>query len=128
MKGRTGWGTAALLAAGIAATTAAAQAPPGVQGPLGEPGTTAPIKVKPKPAKRARKHAATPAADLPRDAADASRAPVPTSSHGAAPAADPISLGFKWQGTNDTAEKTRVQNYNGDAAGTGAAVGLKLHF
>ena len=41
---------------------------------------------------------------------------------------DPLSLGMKWNGSNDNASQTRVQNYGGDAAGTGAAVGLKLHF
>ena len=41
---------------------------------------------------------------------------------------DPIELGGKWNGANDDASKTRVQNYNGDATGTGGEVGLKLHF
>ena len=41
---------------------------------------------------------------------------------------NPLSLGMKWNGSNDNASQTRVQNYGGDAAGTGAAVGLKLHF
>ena len=37
---------------------------------------------------------------------------------------DPLSLGMKWNGSNDNASQTRVQNYGGEAAGTGAAVGL----
>ncbi len=41
---------------------------------------------------------------------------------------DQIEIGGKWSGNNDTAEKTRVQNYNGDAVGTGGEVGFKLHF
>ena len=35
---------------------------------------------------------------------------------------------MKWNGSNDTARDTRVQNYDGTAEGTGAEVGLKLHF
>ena len=42
--------------------------------------------------------------------------------------ADPLSLGMKWNGSNDNAEQTRIQNYGGGAAGTGASVGLKYHF
>ena len=41
---------------------------------------------------------------------------------------DPIELGGKWNGANDTAAKTRAENYNGDAVGTGGEVGFKLHF
>ncbi len=41
---------------------------------------------------------------------------------------DPIEFGGKWNAANDDAEKTRVQNYNGDAVGTGGEVGFKLHF
>ena len=40
----------------------------------------------------------------------------------------PLSLGMKWNGSNDSAGQTRVQNYNGNTQGTGAEVGLKLHF
>ncbi len=39
-----------------------------------------------------------------------------------------IDLGMKWNGNNDTATQTRVQNYGGDASGAGAEVGLKFHF
>ena len=44
------------------------------------------------------------------------------------PASDPFSLGMKWNGSNDNAEQTRIQNYGGTAAGTGASVGLNYHF
>ena len=44
------------------------------------------------------------------------------------PASDPFSLGMKWNGSNDNAEQTRIQNYGGSAAGTGASVGLNYHF
>lgn len=46
----------------------------------------------------------------------------------AAASDNPLSLGMKWNGTNDTTTQTRVQNYGGEATGTGAEVGLKLHF
>ena len=42
--------------------------------------------------------------------------------------ADPLSLGMKWNGSNDNAEQTRTQNYSGSAPGTGASVGLIYHF
>jgi hypothetical protein len=41
---------------------------------------------------------------------------------------DLITLGGKWNGANDTAEKTRVENYNADALGSGGEMGFKLHF
>ena len=41
---------------------------------------------------------------------------------------DPLSLGMKWQGSNDSPEQTRTQNYGGTAPGTGASVGLNYHF
>ena len=44
------------------------------------------------------------------------------------PSNDPLEFGGKWNGSNDTAEKTRADNYNGNAAGTGGEVGLKMHF
>ena len=37
-------------------------------------------------------------------------------------------LAMKWRGNNDTQTQTRVQNLDGNAQGTGAEVGLKLHF
>ena len=41
---------------------------------------------------------------------------------------EPLEVGGKWSGSNDTAEKTRVENYNAGAAGSGGEVGLKMHF
>lgn len=41
---------------------------------------------------------------------------------------DPISFGMKWNGSNDSASQTRLENLNGNATGTGAEVGMKLHF
>ncbi len=41
---------------------------------------------------------------------------------------DPVEIGGKWNGSNASSAQTRAENYNGDAAGTGGAVGLKLHF
>ncbi len=41
---------------------------------------------------------------------------------------DPISFGMKWNGSNDSAGQTRIENLNGNATGTGAEVGMKLHF
>ena len=46
----------------------------------------------------------------------------------AARPSDPLSLGMKWNGSNDNAEQTRIQNYGGTATGTGASVGLNYHF
>ena len=69
------------------------------------------------------------AADL-----DGRREPAPSTSKPApsrpakALAPDPFSLGMKWNGSNDNAEQTRIQNYGGSAAGTGASVGLNYHF
>jgi hypothetical protein len=37
-------------------------------------------------------------------------------------------LAMKWNGNNESATQTRVQNYGGDAQGAGAAMGLKFHF
>ena len=41
---------------------------------------------------------------------------------------DPMSFGMKWNGSNDSAGQTRIENLNGGAVGTGAEVGMKLHF
>ena len=41
---------------------------------------------------------------------------------------DPVEIGGKWNGSNASSAQTRSENYNGDAAGTGGSVGLKLHF
>ncbi len=79
-----------------------------------------------------KKHAAKPHAPAPSAARDPNapaRAPaMPTAAAGAAAADDPLSFGMKWNGSNDNGVQTRTQNYNGNAAGTGAEVGMKLHF
>ena len=127
----------------LAASAASAQVN---EGPLAYPSAAAsspdrPSKVKqPKPAKAARnakgvkphtRKAATAEAPV-ADAAGAEHArevPVSNADRRAAPTSgDPIDFGMKWNGANDSAEKTRVQNYGGNAEGTGAEVGLKLHF
>ena len=60
---------------------------------------------------------------------DLSGSPTPARAASRATAPDnPLSLGLKWNGNNDTATQTRAQNYGGEAAGAGASVGLKLHF
>lgn len=41
---------------------------------------------------------------------------------------NPLTLGMKWNGNNDSAGQTRIENLHGGAVGTGAEVGLKLHF
>jgi len=74
---------------------------------------------------------ATPGADPAHQPVDGGRAEQPENAkaeHSTAITPDPLSFGMKWSGSNDTAEKTRVQNYNAGADGTGAEVGLKLHF
>ena len=99
------------------------------ESPLSQPDAPVAVRKPPakaaKPANKAHVRKSATASSLPPRAA-----PTVPSAEGTPPAIadDPLSFGFKWQGTNDTAEKTRVQNYNGTATGTGAAVGLKLHF
>ena len=91
----------------------------------------------PDAAARAGKHAAahrskaasrraSAAARLPADVPSPSGAEV-TSAKVAVPS-DPLSFGMKWNGSNESAGQTRIDNLNGGAVGTGAAVGMKLHF
>ena len=127
---------AIVLTMAVAALTPAMGQVP--QGPLADPGAppaaAAPLKSKPakKPRPKHRKTAATPRtpSDRPQsqDASAADAIPTSRAAHKGTTSSDPVSFGMKWNGSNDTAEKTRVQNYNGDATGAGAAVGLKLHF
>ena len=92
--------------------------------------TKTPATKMPATKTRAAKAANATAADLddgrgpamPPAAKPAPRKPV------SEPATDPLSLGMKWNGSNDSAEQTRIQNYGGTAAGTGASVGLNYHF
>ncbi len=103
------------------------------EGPLHEP-SAVPAAAKTRPAKaaktRARKTGSLPtkADALPQPSSAPTSLPFSAARRNATTPANPISFGLKWNGANDTAERTRVQNYNGEAAGTGAAVGLKLHF
>ena len=56
---------------------------------------------------------------------------TPTAEVGAAKSTaptDPVSFGMKWNGSNDSVGQTRIENLNGNAVGTGAEVGMKLHF
>ena len=103
-----------------------------LEGPLAVPAAAAaPIpnsaakgKKRRAVAKPTRESAAPPAvgSEAPRAHAD------PVADRGPKTADPALSLGMKWNGSNDSAEQTRSQNYNGDAHGTGAEVGLKLHF
>ncbi len=57
------------------------------------------------------------------------RAALPPAGQGAANGyGDPVSFGMKWNGSNDTARETRIQNFDGTNSGTGAELGMKLHF
>lgn len=103
------------------------------EGPLASPDASPTPKASKPPAKKkvAHKgakttHAKAATAD---DEAGGARPDAQPILHapGGAPA-DPLSFGMKWNGANDDARGTRVQNYNGDAQGTGAEVGMKLHF
>ena len=117
-------------------------------GPLALPGMPAPSEAikgkvnKAKPATHAKMstakiHAAKTTNKTGTKAADLDDESAPTVSPTAKPAtrkpvaeqaSDPLSLGMKWNGSNDSAEQTRIQNYGGTAAGTGASVGLNYHF
>ncbi len=117
-----------VLLAGLAiGGSAAAQS--SLDGPLASPEAAAPAaphRAKAKP-KKLRHAAARPVPAV--DGARAVPQPSPTAaSTSAARADDPISLGMKWNGNNDSAAETRSINRNGDAVGTGAEVGMKLHF
>ena len=117
-------------------------------GPLSSPGMPAPSEAmkgkvdKGKPASHAKTsaakvHAAKTTNKTNAKAADLDDGIEPPTSPAAKPAtrkpvaeqaSDPLSLGMKWNGSNDSAEQTRIQNYGGTAAGTGASVGLNYHF
>ncbi len=124
-------GLVLLLAAMVTASPAIAQEP---SGPLDAP---APASAVAKPARHSTAHRAKAAATAKRTAVPASaRLPVatpamPTADVAASkpvPPTDPVSFGMKWNGSNDNAAQTRIENLNGNATGTGAEVGMKLHF
>ena len=111
-----------------ASVTTCALAQSAVQGPLGAPSVAA-KSAKPKHRKPIKiAHHANPPTASP---AYGAVPPPPTEAlpvaHSASPT-DPVDFGMKWNGSSDSARETRVQNYNGDAEGTGAQVGMKLHF
>ena len=122
---------AALAASVSLAAPALAQSP--LDGPLAvpdaAPSTQAPAThARTKPRKT--HHAAAKGAKLPAAAADAA-VPRPTSAeapaHAAAPA-DAFDLGMKWNGSNDGSAQTKFQSGPNTSPGTGAEVGMKLHF
>ena len=102
------------------------------EGPLAAPSSGTPPHPSKKAIARKHKHAAGSAGSPIGGAADGNAQPAEAHARGrqgvASPAADPLSFGMQWNGSNDSARATRVQNYDGDAAGTGASVGMKLHF
>ncbi len=107
-------------------------APATVPAPKGSKGKTSTRAKAPGKGRTARKPstANATAADLDdgrEPTATPASKPVPRRS-AAQPVSDPLSLGMKWTGSNDNAEQTRIQNYGGAAAGTGASVGLNYHF
>lgn len=124
---------ALLLCASIAlvlgAASAFAQSP--LEGPLAAP-DFAPLATPPKPkatkgthrkSTKTARRAPPKTDDAP--AADGAAQPLVQPSGGPA---NPVDFGMKWNGSNDNAAQTRAQNYDGSAQGTGAEVGMKLHF
>ncbi|MCX8255249.1 exported protein of unknown function [Beijerinckiaceae bacterium RH AL1] len=125
----------AALGAGMLVATASAQAQQSpLDGPLAAPGEAAsapaanPAKPKAKPHKA--HHAKAKPVREPAEAQDAAvpRQPGETPSARATAPADAVDLGMKWNGNNDTAAQTRFQNGPNNAFGSGAEVGMKLHF
>lgn len=128
---RTEWTVAVLVSLSVA-STAEAQ---GLAGPLAATdATTTVVPHVAKPVKRPARHsktaaskrtAAPAAARLPTDPVVPISNPAGTS---ATSPTNPVSFGMKWNGSNDNASQTRIENLNGQATGTGAEVGMKLHF
>lgn len=121
---------------GVAATivTISGAAAQGLSGPLAGPDGASPAT---KATKHSAAHRAKPAkaakqVALPASEGWSTRAPAKPSAEtiAAKPTApaDPLSFGMKWNGSNDNAAQTRIENLNGNATGTGAEVGMKLHF
>lgn len=118
-------GIAIALVIGVASAGAAA-AQSSTEGPLAVPNAV-PTKAKsskPSHHKKVVHRETTQSSDY----NTSSQIPQPVIHAGHDAPADPLSLGMKWNGSNDDARATRVQNYDGNAVGTGAEVGLKLHF
>ena len=121
-----------LVVAAIARTSVAAAQD--ISGPLSNPDDGG---LPAKPAKRAAAHRTKAASTAKRTASPASarkpaEAPaIPTADKGTAKCGAPvdsISFGMKWNGSNESASQSRIDNLNGSATGTGAEVGMKLHF
>ncbi len=125
-----------VLAAGLAmaatAMPALAQSP--LDGPLASPDATPPAvhattpHAKSKPRKL--HHAAAKGAKVPGSESDAA-VPRPTSAE--APSSktapgDAVDLGMKWNGSNDGSAQTKFQSGPNTSPGSGAEVGMKLHF
>lgn len=128
-------GTGRMMAVAVGLCVAGAAHAQGLAGPLApsdSPPTAAAVGAAPvkRSARRAKaaapKRTAVPAsARLPAEP----RVPVPEPvAAGASGGTNPVSFGMKWNGSNDNAAQTRIENLNGQATGTGAEVGMKLHF
>ena len=123
------------LAAGLAWASTASVRPASAQsldGPLSAsdaaPPTDRAVHARPKPHKA--HHAAAKGAKAPATQSDAA-VPRPTAAE--APSSktvpgDAFDLGMKWNGSNDGAAETKFQSGPNTSAGTGAEVGMKLHF
>ena len=123
---------AAGLAMAAMALPALAQSP--LDGPLASPDATPPVahaappRAKSKPRKV--RHAAAKGARVPAAESDTA-APRPTSAE--APSSrtapgDAVDLGMKWNGSNDGSAQTKFQSGPNTSPGSGAEVGMKLHF
>ena len=125
------------LAAGLAmaatAMPALAQSP--LDGPLASPDATPPAVHAATPHARFKprkvRHAAAKGAKVPAAESDAA-VPRPTSAE--APSSsktapgDAVDLGMKWNGSNDGSAQTKFQSGPNTSPGSGAEVGMKLHF
>ena len=126
------WIGAALAAGLMMAVTASetsALAQSALDGPLATPDAAPATHAKRKPRKA--HHAAAKTAKMPAAAEADAAVPRPTSAEAparAAPPVDPVDLGMKWNGTSDGSAQTRFQNGLDGAFGSGAEVGMKLHF
>ena len=121
----------------VATLTASAALAEELSDPPSAPAAAIVPAVPAKPARHSAAHRAKVATAARRTAVPASaRLPAETPAVPAAdlavakpiPQADPVAFGMKWNGSNDSAGQTRIENLNGNAAGTGAEVGMKLHF
>jgi hypothetical protein len=110
----------------LVAMSTGALAQSATEGPLADPNAISPVPIARKIEKKAKRHKPSRTTQN----TDPSAKPVPTATPapGTPLPDDPVSFGMKWNGTNDNAQQQRIQNYNGTLPGTGAEVGMKLHF